>query len=109
VTEEQLVELAERAFPLRSPAGAELEQAELSGSDRRYLERRALTWLVVEGRVAEAVPRVVALLRQDPGDRVLHDLLAQLENEMGRCPPRRRAACAPPSPAIARRCPATAG
>ena len=82
VTEEQLVELAERAFPLRSPAGAELEQAELSGSDRRYLERRALTWLVVEGRVAEAVPRVVALLRQDPGDRVLYDLLAQLENEM---------------------------
>ncbi|HOC41962.1 MAG TPA: SUMF1/EgtB/PvdO family nonheme iron enzyme [Thermoanaerobaculales bacterium] len=82
VAEDRLVELAERAFPLRSPAGTELEQAALSGSDRRYLERRALTWLVVEGRVAEAVPRVVALLRQDPGDRVLHDLLAQLENEM---------------------------
>ncbi len=83
VDAEQLVQLAERVFPMRSPPGRELDQATLSGSDRRYLERRAVTWLVVEGRVSEAVPRVVELLRQDPGDRVLNDLLVQLENEMG--------------------------
>jgi len=82
VTAEQLVQLALRAFPLRGAPGMELAEASLSGPDRRYLERRAVTWLVVEGRVSEALPRVVAMLRQDPGDRVLADLLDQLENEL---------------------------
>jgi formylglycine-generating enzyme required for sulfatase activity len=82
VTAEQLVQLAGRAFPLRSAPGMELAETSLSGPDRRYLERRAVTWLVVEGRVSEALPRVVAMLRQDPGDRVLSDLLDQLEAEL---------------------------
>lgn len=79
---ERLVQLAARAFPITSEAGAELALADLSGSDRRYLERRNLTWLVVEGRVAEALPQVVAMLRQNPSDQTLQDLLAQLEDEI---------------------------
>jgi formylglycine-generating enzyme required for sulfatase activity len=82
VDEERLVELAQRAFPVPVMPGRELEEATLTGPDRRYLERRAVTWLVVEGRLPEAVPRVVALLRQDPGDRMLNDLLVQLEAEL---------------------------
>ena len=82
VTTEQLVQLAGRAFPLRGAPGMELAEADLSGPDRRYLEQRAVTWLVVEGRVSEALPKVVAMLRQDPGDRVLADLLDQLESEL---------------------------
>jgi formylglycine-generating enzyme required for sulfatase activity len=82
VPAEQLVQLAGRAFPIDGEGGSELELSDLAGSDRRYLQRRALTWLVVEGRVEVAVPRVVNLLRQDPRDQVLQDLLAQLEEEM---------------------------
>jgi iron(II)-dependent oxidoreductase len=82
VPAEQLVQLANRAYPIVAAPGTELDQATLSGSDRRYLERRTLTWLVVEGRVEEALPRAVALLREDPQDQVLQDLLVELEDEM---------------------------
>jgi formylglycine-generating enzyme required for sulfatase activity len=78
----ELVSLAQRGYPLPARPGNELVEADLSAADRRYLERTALTWLVLEGRVTEALPRAVALLRRDPRDPVALDLLEQLEREM---------------------------
>jgi formylglycine-generating enzyme required for sulfatase activity len=62
--------------------GMELAEAEISSSDRDYLDLRALTWLVLEGRVVEALPRAVSLLRRDNRNPVALELLEQLEREM---------------------------
>ena len=47
--------------------------------DRRYLERRAVTWLVLEGRAWDALPWALVLLDRDRRDPVALDLLDRLE------------------------------
>jgi formylglycine-generating enzyme required for sulfatase activity len=82
VTDLELGRVVQRSFPIPEITGRSLQDAELTATDRRYLERRALTWLVLEGRIADALPRVVEMVRQDPRNPVTVDLLAQLEREM---------------------------
>ncbi len=82
VPDQQFVQMAKRSFPVQSEPGFELAAADLSAADRRYLERMSLTWLVLEGRVPDALPRAAAILRNDPRDPVAQDLLDQLEREI---------------------------
>jgi len=79
-----LISMAGAAFPLRYEPGRELEAADLDTADRRYLDRRVLTWLVVEGHPWEALPRAVMLLRRDPGDPVALGFLEDLEKLLER-------------------------
>ncbi len=74
--------LASEAYPLRSDAGNALTAADLDAADRRYLERRGVTWMVLEGRVWDALPRAVSLLSRDPSDPVARDLLDRVEEEL---------------------------
>jgi len=76
----QLVQMASLVFPVRSRPGSELEEAQLTPTDRRYLERRTVTWLALEGRAWEALPVVVALLGREIRDPVALDLLDRLED-----------------------------
>jgi formylglycine-generating enzyme required for sulfatase activity len=78
----RLVSLAQQSYPTRITPGLELERAELTPADRRYLEQTALNWLVLEGRIVEAVPRAVGMLKRNPKDPVAQDLLRHLEEEM---------------------------
>ncbi len=82
ITDLELERLVLRSFPIPEITGRSLQNAALTPTDRRYLERRALTWLVLEGRIADALPRVVEMLRQDPRNPATADLLAHLEREM---------------------------
>jgi formylglycine-generating enzyme required for sulfatase activity len=82
ITDVELGRLVQRSFPIPELTGHSLQEAELTATDRRYLERRALTWLVLEGRIADALPRVVEMVRRDPRDPATVDLLAHLEREM---------------------------
>jgi formylglycine-generating enzyme required for sulfatase activity len=82
VSPQQLIVLAYETYPLAVRPGTELADAEISVSDRDYLDLRALTWLVLEGRVTEALPRAVSLLRRDNRNPVALELLEQLEREM---------------------------
>jgi formylglycine-generating enzyme required for sulfatase activity len=82
ITDPELARLVKSSFPMPEVTGRSLQNADLTPADRRYLERRALTWLVLEGRIADALPRVVELVRQEPRDPAAVDLLAHLEREM---------------------------
>jgi len=82
VNPQQLIALASQAFPLTVTAGSELAQSDLTRPDREFLELRALTWLVLEGRLEEALPRAVSLLRRDGRHPMALELLEQLEREM---------------------------
>ena len=82
VSDARLLSIADRAFPIDVEPGWELNDADLSAEDRRYLERRAITWLVLEERAAAAVLHVATLLRRDPRDRVAIDLLDWVEQEL---------------------------
>ncbi len=82
INPQQLITLASQAFPLTVEPGSELARADLSRPDREFLELRALTWLVLEGRVAEALPRAVTILRREERHPVALELLEQLEREM---------------------------
>ncbi len=84
VDDETLLAMAAAAFPLRFAPGRELEAADLDTADRRYLDRRILTWLVVEGHPWEALPRAVMLLRRDPDDPVALGFLEDLERLLER-------------------------
>ena len=73
-----LVQQAARAFP--APASpAVFDQADLEEEDRRYLERRAITLLVVEGRMEEALAPAASRLRHDERDPVATDLFERFE------------------------------
>jgi formylglycine-generating enzyme required for sulfatase activity len=74
--------LAGRIFALRVPPGSELIGVELSPGDRRYLERRALTWLRLEERASEAALLAAIILHRDPGDTVALDLLDWVEDQI---------------------------
>ena len=65
-----------------STPGSELVGVELSTEDRRYLERRTLTWLMLERRAGEAVLQAATVLQRDPRDPVALDLLEWVEDEM---------------------------
>jgi len=82
IGDQETVSIASAAFPVRVRAGRELELAALDSADRNYLDRRAVTWLVVEGRPWEALPRAVVLLDRNPDDPVAGDLLRRLEGEL---------------------------
>jgi formylglycine-generating enzyme required for sulfatase activity len=77
-----VIQLADAAFPLRFELGRELDAADLDAADRRYLERRAVTWLVVEGRPWEALPRAAVLFAKDPRDPAARDLLERVESRL---------------------------
>jgi formylglycine-generating enzyme required for sulfatase activity len=73
---------ADRIFALHVPPGSELVGVELSTEDRRYLQRRALTWLMLEKRAGEAVLQAASFLRKDPRDSVALDILDWVEDEL---------------------------
>jgi formylglycine-generating enzyme required for sulfatase activity len=79
---DRLMEIAQRVFPVQAEPGREFEAAKLAVSDRRYLEHRAVTWLVLEGRSWEALPQAVVLLKRESGDQIARDLLQKLEAEL---------------------------
>ncbi len=66
---------ANRTFALRIRLGDDLAGAALSIEDRRYLDRRAITWLLLEERVSNALQVAVSLLQRDPADPVALDVL----------------------------------
>jgi len=78
----KVVTIASRAYPVKVQPGHELFGANLSTEDRRYLVRRAITWLVLEERPQEAVLQAETLLRRDPRDPVALDLLDWVEDEL---------------------------
>jgi len=82
ISDSKVRSIADRVFALRSAPGSELVGVELSTEDRRYLERRALTWLMLERRAGEAVLQAATILRRDPRDPVALDLLDWVEDEM---------------------------
>ena len=75
----RVLSIARRAFPIEFEPGRELYGADLSAEDRHYLERRAIAWLMLEERAADAVPLASSLLRRDSRDRVALDLLEWVE------------------------------
>ncbi len=81
-TPQQLVQLARQVFFPTVETATGLADSDLSPSDRDYIELRALTWLVLEGRGAEALPLAVNLLKRDESNRMALDLLEQIEREM---------------------------
>ncbi len=82
VSSAAVIAMAAAAFPDRSPVGHELDGANLTTEDRRYLDRRAVTWLVLEGRTTEAMQTASALLAGDPGDRVALGVVDDVEDEV---------------------------
>lgn len=82
ISDARVLAAAERAFELRPAPGRELAGVELSAEDRRYLERRAVTWLMLEKRADEAVVQAANLLRRDPRDPVALELLDWVEGEI---------------------------
>jgi len=78
----ETVSIAQAAFPIRVEVGRELDRATLDRADRNYLDRRAVTWLAVEGRPWEALPRAVVLLDRNPDDPVAGDLLERIEGDL---------------------------
>lgn len=81
-SDSQVRSLAGRIFALRVPPGSELIGVELSPEDRRYLERRALTWLRLEERAGEAAFLAAIILHRDPSDTVALDLLDWVEDQI---------------------------
>jgi sulfatase modifying factor 1 len=73
---------AQAVFPLPFEKGNELESAALDPGDRRYLERRALTWLMLEGRPVSGLPYAANLLRRDRRDPIAMDLMSRVEDRL---------------------------
>ncbi|NOZ93534.1 MAG: formylglycine-generating enzyme family protein [Acidobacteria bacterium] len=82
IGDDEAISIAQAAFPIRVQVGKELDRAALDRADRNYLDRRAVTWLAVEGRPWEALPRAVVLLDRNPDDPVAKDLLDGLEGNL---------------------------
>jgi len=82
ISDSKVRSIADRVFALQTAPGSELAGVELSAEDRRYLERRALTWLMLERRANEAMVQAATILRRDPRDPVALDLLDWVEGEM---------------------------
>ncbi len=84
VPDADVLATAKTAYALRVPPGHDLDNASLDTADQRYLQRRAVTWLLVEGRPWEALPKVAALLGRDPDDPISKDLLDHLATRLAR-------------------------
>ncbi len=84
LSDHDILSTAALTYALRVSPGHDLEHAHLDTADRRYLQRRAVTWLLVEGRPWEALPRVAALLGRDPNDPISKDLLDHLTTRLAR-------------------------
>jgi formylglycine-generating enzyme required for sulfatase activity len=82
ISDSKVRTMADRIFAVRVPPGSELVGVELSMEDRRYLKRRALTWLMLEKRAGEAVLQAASFLRRDPSDPVALDILDWVEGEL---------------------------
>jgi len=82
ISDAELLAVAGRTFPIDSRPGTEFEGADLSPEDQRYLERRAVTWLMLEERPADAALLAATLLQKDPGNRSANDLLTWVEGEL---------------------------
>ena len=82
IDDERVRTVVRRAFSLPKASGQELERADLDRADRLYLERRALTWSILEGRVWEALPRAVWILRRQRSDPLARDLVEGLERRL---------------------------
>jgi formylglycine-generating enzyme required for sulfatase activity len=74
--------VASSAFALRQQVGQELEAADIDRADRLYLERRVLTWSMLEGRAWEALPRAVWIAVREPSDPLASDLIDGLERRL---------------------------
>jgi formylglycine-generating enzyme required for sulfatase activity len=78
----EVLAAASRSFALRVTPGKELDEASLSAEDRRYLDRRAITWLLLENRVGDAARYAVSLLAREARDPVVAELFDRVELEM---------------------------
>jgi formylglycine-generating enzyme required for sulfatase activity len=79
---DELVRTAGRAFPNGVAAGTELSGAGLEPEDRRFLERRAITLYVVEGRLDDALSPAAIRLASDPDDPVALDVFDRFETTL---------------------------
>jgi formylglycine-generating enzyme required for sulfatase activity len=84
VSDAAVLATAKRTFALRIRLGHDLAGADLSVEDRRYLDRRAITWLLLEERVSNALQVAVSLLERDPEDPVAVNLLNGLDEQISR-------------------------
>ena len=82
VSDATVLATANRTFALEVTPGQELVGAALSPEDRRYLERRAITWLMLEERLEDALLHALSLLSRDPDDPAAADLLQRVEDEL---------------------------
>ncbi len=78
----ELVRSAQRAFPVDVATGLEFDGSDLEAEDRRYLERRAITLFVIEGRMEEALIPASHRLSSEPNDPVAGDFFTRLETEL---------------------------
>ncbi len=78
----RLVTLAERAFGRHPEVPSDLAGSSLDTADQRYLSRRAVTWLVLEGRIPDALSPALRLLRHEPADAIGRDVLERVEVEL---------------------------
>jgi len=78
----RLIRTAQRAFPPAVETGHALRGADLEAEDRRYLERRALTLYVIEGRTGEALIPAARRLATDRADPVARDIFVRFEAEL---------------------------
>lgn len=70
------------AFPHRGLGPDGLAPLDLHPDDQVFLERRALTWYVIEGRPEEALGLALSVLERAPTDRVALDLLERVEDRL---------------------------
>lgn len=82
ISADRVVRIAQRAFPLSTGQGLELARADLGADDRRYLERRALTLYVIEGRTDEALIPAARRLAVERSDPVAGDIFIRFEAEL---------------------------
>jgi formylglycine-generating enzyme required for sulfatase activity len=82
ISDSRVFTMADRVYAVRVPPGSELVGVELTAEDRRYLKRRALTWLMLEKRAGEAVLQAESFLRRDLRDSVALDVLDWAEGEL---------------------------
>ncbi len=78
----EVAALAAAAFPVRSEAPTDLLSPALDAADRRYLLRRAVTWLTLEGRFLDALPYALELERREARDRVAAGLFDRVEGDL---------------------------
>ncbi len=84
LSDARVISTARRTFPIEIEPGRELFGVRLSAEDRRYLEQRTITWLVLEERSGEAVLQAENLLRRDPRDPAAIELLDWVETELAK-------------------------